>query len=45
MEVETDFGFIPVDEINVTKPLERYELTLENRFEVDCGRNHFNIYL
>jgi hypothetical protein len=32
IEISTDYGFVPIEEINVTKPLQRYELILENAF-------------
>ena len=42
IEVETDYGFVPIDEINVTKPLQQYELKLNdyNRTVLIAADNH-----
>lgn len=38
--VETEYGFVPIQEINVTKPLQRYKLLLENGLYLEAADNH-----
>lgn len=38
--VESDNGFVPVSEINITQPYQQYELILENGLSMVCADNH-----
>jgi len=38
--VKSDYGFTPTSEIVKTIPLQRYKLTLENGFSLECADNH-----
>jgi hypothetical protein len=43
LSVESEDGYIKVEEINVTKPLQLYELKLENGLKLKCADNHIVI--
>ena len=38
--VETDYGFVPVEEINISQPFDVYELELENGLKLESADNH-----
>ena len=38
--VETDYGFVPIEEINLTQPYSSYELKLENGIKLNCADVH-----
>ena len=38
--VETDYGFVPIDEINLTQPYKIHELELENGIKLNCADVH-----
>ena len=38
--VETDYGMVPVNEINITQPFQRYRLELENGLFLEGADNH-----
>lgn len=38
--VETDYGFVPVEEINLSQPYTLYELKLENGLVLECADVH-----
>ena len=38
--VETDYGFVPIEEINLTQPYTSYELKLENGVKMNCANVH-----
>jgi len=38
--VETDYGFVPIDEINLTQPYKIHEVELENGLKIDCANVH-----
>ena len=38
--VETDYGFVPVEEINLTQPYTSYKLELENGIKMNCADVH-----
>jgi hypothetical protein len=38
--VETDYGHVPVTEINITQPFQRYKLELENGLSLECADTH-----
>jgi hypothetical protein len=38
--VETDYGFVPIEEINITQPFTLYELKLENGIKLNCADVH-----
>ena len=38
--VETDYGMVPVTEINVTQPFQRYRLELENKLWIEGADTH-----
>jgi hypothetical protein len=38
--VETDYGQVPVTEINITQPFQRYKLELENGLSLECADTH-----
>ena len=38
--VETDYGFVPVTEINITQPFQRYRLELENGLFLEGADTH-----
>ena len=38
--VETDYGFVPVTEMNITQPFQRYKLELENGLWIECADTH-----
>lgn len=38
--VETDYGYVPVSEINITQPFQRYRLELENGLWLEGADNH-----
>lgn len=39
-EIETDYGFVPFSEINLTSPLSLYRLELENGDWLECADDH-----
>lgn len=38
--VETDYGFVPIEEINITTPYQVYELELINGNKLECADTH-----
>lgn len=40
INVETDYGYVPVSEINLTIPYDVYELVLDNGMELQCADDH-----
>ena len=38
--VETDYGFVPIEEINFTQPYTIHELKLENGLKLECADIH-----
>jgi hypothetical protein len=40
MEVETDYGFVPVSELNISQPFHIYEVYLENGLKLECADTH-----
>jgi hypothetical protein len=40
LSVETDYGFVPIDEINLTQPYKIQELELENDVKMNCADVH-----
>lgn len=38
--VETDYGFVPIEEINLTQPYTVYEIELENGLKLQCADIH-----
>jgi len=40
LSVETDYGFVPIEEINLTQPYDIYRLKLENDLELECADVH-----
>ena len=40
VSVETDYGFVPVKEINITQPFQVYKLELENGLILECADTH-----
>lgn len=38
--VETDYGFVPIEEINITQPYTIHELELENGTKLECADVH-----
>jgi hypothetical protein len=38
--VETDYGFVPIEEINLTQPYTSYKLELENGIKMNCADVH-----
>lgn len=38
--VETDYGFVPIEEINITQPYKLYRLELENGLFLECADIH-----
>lgn len=38
--IKTDYGFVPIHEMNMTAPMSLYELELENGMKMDCADNH-----
>jgi len=38
--VETDYGYVPVEEINFTQPYKIFELELENGLKLECADIH-----
>ena len=38
--VQTDYGFVPVTEINITQPFQRYKLELENGLSLEGADTH-----
>lgn len=40
MLVETDYGFVPIEEINLTQPYRIHELILENGIKLNCADVH-----
>lgn len=38
--VETDYGFVPIEEINLTQPYTIYQLELENKLKLNCADIH-----
>ena len=40
LSVETDYGFVPIEEINLTQPYKIYELELENGLKLNCADIH-----
>jgi len=40
LSVETDYGFVPIDEINLTQPYSIHELELENGVKLKCADVH-----
>lgn len=40
LQVETDYGIVPVTEINITQPFQRYRLELENKLFLEGADTH-----
>lgn len=40
LKVETDYGFVPIEEINITQPYNIYHVELENGLVLDCADTH-----
>ena len=40
LSVETDYGFVPIDEINLTQPYTVHEIELENGLKLNCADIH-----
>ncbi len=40
LSVETDYGFVPIEEINFTQPYAIHELELENGLKIKCADIH-----
>lgn len=40
LSVESDYGFVPIEEINLTQPYTQYELELENGLKLECANTH-----
>ena len=38
--VETDYGYVPIEEINLTQPYKVHELILENGIKLNCADVH-----
>jgi len=38
--VETDYGMVPITEMNITQPFQRYKLELENGLWLECADTH-----
>jgi len=38
--VQTDYGYVPVEEINLTQPFTEYKLLLEDGSYINCADNH-----
>lgn len=40
LSVETDYGYVPIEEINLTQPYTMYQLKLENGIKLNGAKNH-----
>jgi hypothetical protein len=40
LSVETDYGFVPIEEINISQPYKIYEIKLENGLKLKCADVH-----